>query len=307
MKIVRYWIFSGILFLGHCPLILASNSTSMDFLRIVPSVRGYGLTGNSVALSGAESVGMNPAGLSLMEKSWDAYTTFYHPTEGANYSHLVIAKQFSPQGPAVSAGITHYTIDGGQQRDGQQNFLGGELVNQDIALTFGVAGKETNRWRWGANLRAARAELAGYKSNWSLGGDLGVLVKARGVQLGAYSKNMGTGIKFISETNPLPTEVSLEAGYPFKMVLPVVGYHRDVHRKENALSLAAEGAFGPFRVRGGYRVDSSESGTNAADNLYFGVGGNLAGFTLDYGLSQQANENSYLHRVGISAAWGNLK
>jgi hypothetical protein len=248
---------------------------------------------------------MNPAGIGQMEKSWDVYTTFYHPVEGANYSHLAIVKQFSPRGLAMSAGVTHYTIDGGENRDGQQNILGGNSVNQDLALTLGVAGKAKKSWGWGANFRAARSELAGYKSNWSLGGDLGVLGRVRGIQLGAYAKNMGTGIKFISETDPLPTEVSLEAGVPFKMVLPLVGYHRDIHRKENALSLGAEGAFGPFRVRGGYRFDSSETGSSAAENLYFGVGGNLAGFTLDYGLSQQANENDYLHRIGISAAWGN--
>mgnify|MGYP001304223710 CR=1 FL=1 len=42
----------------------------------------------------------------------------------------------------------------------------------------------------------------------------------------------------------------------------------------------------------------------AGNVLTIGAGGTLGAFTLDYGLSQQNDQNTYLHRFGISAAWG---
>lgn len=303
---IRYRLFPLLL-----PLLVswpanASKSTSLDFLRIVPSVRAYGLAGNSQAVTGAESLGLNPAGVGEMAKNWEVYTTFYQPYQDASYSHLALAKRFS-NGPSIFAGVTHFTIQSGETTNDQQQVTGGSTLNQDIALCLGMAGKVWESWGWGVNARAARSDLAGYASNWSWGGDVGVRGEVARAKLGAYVKNLGTGIKFISESSPLPTELSVEAGYPIRMVMPVIGYHRDIHLKTNALSLGTEGAFGPFRLRGGYRLESGAPGTTAADNFFIGAGGTLGAFTLDYGLSQQNDQNTYLHRIGISAAWGTPK
>jgi hypothetical protein len=98
--------------------------------------------------------------------------------------------------------------------------------------------------------------------------------------------------------------MSLEAGVPYRMFLFAGGFHRNIPKDRNALSLAAEGALGPLMFRGGYRFESGNSASGAENNLFFGIGGALGAFSLDYGVTQRATQNDYQHRVGISADWG---
>lgn len=91
----------------------ASKCTSHDFIRLVPSVRAYGLAENFQAVTGEDSLGLNPEGVAEMAKSWEVFTTFHQPYQDASYSQLDLAKRFS-QGLSIFAGVTQFSIQSGE-------------------------------------------------------------------------------------------------------------------------------------------------------------------------------------------------
>ncbi len=290
--------------LGGAGTLRAARPTAVDFLTVFPSVRAYSLAGNAVGLSGADSVGLNPANVGRMEKRWGVYTTFFEPVTGSAYSHLALAFKPGSATPAFSFAATHIKTDSDPQTDSAGNIIGDSLPNQDLAFAVGMAGRALTHWHWGLNLRTVQSELAGVKSNKSWGGDAGLSGEVRKVKVGAYVRNAGTGIQFYSDSDPLPTELSLEARVPYRMFRFAGGFHRNIPKDQNAFSLAAEGAAGPLMFRGGYRFETAKTGASAEDNFFFGIGGILGAFSLDYGVTQRATQNDYQHRVGISAEWG---
>jgi hypothetical protein len=152
--------------------------------------------------------------------------------------------------------------------------IGASCARQFAGVGFGVSGKYIHETI--ANFSASSFAL-----------DLGVLKRFEGrpISVGFDLSNLGTPVRFVSQSYPLPTTASLGVAYGLTRDFPhALVLQLDVPRDNNPdvrLGLEYRG-FGPITLRAGYRTYSS---AQRAASLGTALGSTASGFSEFYGMS----------------------
>jgi len=193
----------------------SQGTTTASFLKISVGARNIAMGETGATCEDINSIYWNPAGLasidnieaSLMHSVW---------LETINYEHLTFGL------PTKSGNIgfaINYLFMGEMDK---YDYLGnkqGSMTAGDLALTFGLSRKVLiKEWlpmfNLGANIKYLHSQLEEEKAD-ALAIDLGLQTELKNpkVKVGLVIQNVGTGMKFIKESYPLPTNIKLGAGY----------------------------------------------------------------------------------------------
>jgi hypothetical protein len=242
---VKRIIFSILFSMVLIPINLFSQAggASVPFLRISPDARssGMGETGTAIA-DNANAVYWNPGGFAFLD-----YFSYGNEFEDAKpYQQVSLA--FSPWLPQFKADLYYsygtyarYIEDVGTvaanlmfmnlgvfrrtTADGQDR---GQFTSNEFAFALSFGTKITEELGVGANLKYIRSNLTPAYNNSppaignSAALDIGLLWKPKNLgfmednlSLGFNLQNLGPKITYISESDPLPTNLKLGAAYRF--------------------------------------------------------------------------------------------
>ncbi len=306
--------------LSATPKAWAESTTGAAFLQVTPSVRAFGLgMANAMTAIGAEAVGANPANLGLMPRRFDVYSSYASLISGSQYEHLSAA--YAPASLPLDAcgiAVTHLQTSGFQGADSQGNLTGASYGTGDTAVSLTGSAAVTSRLRLGVTSKMIQSQLAGYSSNLAFGGDLGLTYtfgpRSKPVSVGASVTNVGQGLRYLSQTDRLPTAASLGLALPVGPAMFVAEVNRLLYQQRTEAGIGVELGLGPVAFRGGYLAqnqtgnlslrDQSAAGRLFASGLTAGVGVQVGATRLDYSLAAQAVEFGMTQRVGLSLQFG---
>ena len=320
-----------------------AGGASVPFLRISPDARasGMGETGTAIA-DNANAVYWNPGGLAFLD----------YFDKGNDFEEAVPFRQvslsFSPWLPQFNADlyyswatfVQHFEDIGtlaanfkfmnlGEfTRTDQSGVVKGYFTSNEFAIAFAFGTKITPELGVGANLTYIRSNLTPAFNNQeaavgnSAALDLGVLWKPQNLwfledklALGLNLQNLGPKITYISESDPIPTNLKLGLAYTlFKDEFNDLKFAFDFQKllvKRDTLggsdpvpislvtgwkTPGAELSFGVeywyekvFALRGGYFTEPSNLGGRQFWNL--GAGFRYKIFQVDFGYILTINEN----------------
>ncbi len=302
---------------GFCA---AQQTTGAPFLGITHSARSYSLgLSNVVSALGAQAIGANPANLGLMRRRFEAFSSYATLMDGSQYEHLAAA--FAPSSlsgvDAFGLSVTRLQTGGIQGADAQGNKTGSSLGSSDMAVTMTGAVRPMENLHLGLSVKAIQSELAGYKSNMAMAGDLGAtytLAMFRNpISIGASLNNVGQGLRFLNQTDPLPSSLSAGVALPLGPATAVVSVSRELAGQRTTLGTGLELGMGPVLFRAGMLTQSDAGNlalkdqtgaAKALNGLSGGLGLRLGAATFDYAISQQAVEFGPTQRVSFSLTWG---
>ena len=246
MKINKIDLFSGILvivsiFIANNMLFAQAGGSSVPFLRIAPDARSSGMGETGVAIADdANSVYWNPGGLGFLD----------YFNEGDDYTDPELYRQvtlsFSPWLPQFNADLYYsygtyaqYIEDVGTiavnlmfmnlgefQRTAQNGQVLGTFTSNEFAIGAYYGTTVMDELGIGAGIKYIRSNLtpatqtsqAGAGNSAAL--DIGLLWKPTdlwffkdNLSLGLNLQNLGPKITYISESDPLPTNLKFGAAY----------------------------------------------------------------------------------------------
>ncbi len=186
------------------------GTTSADFLRIPVGARPAGLAEAFTGLADdVHALAYNPAGIAFLPRQelgmvYDVYapgvshawTGYVHPLRFGTYGLAVNALSIAP--------FDSYSVT--EQPSGQTSAM-------DSAYQFSYGLRISDTWAIGGSGKYITSRLNTTHAA-TVAGDVSMLwVPARSVRLGAAVLNFGNGLRYISETSPLPITTRLGASW----------------------------------------------------------------------------------------------
>ena len=263
--------------------------TTAAFLKIGVGARPNAMGNAYTAVADdINAIAWNPAGLSLAGRremgATDAemfadtrydfigYAQPIRGKDGADYGTAGFALQYLTQG----------TIEG---RDANRQATGG-FTAADMAVDLAYSRAVGGGLRLGANVKYIQSAIADVTAR-SFAADLGGMLSTpiSGLTLGAAVQNMGPGMRFLDQTEPLPLTFSEGAAYRLGSTGLLLAF--DVRTLPNdgytTVSFGAEYAlFSALSLRAGYLSGAARgTATGSATSKQLG---NLAGFGTGLGI-----------------------
>jgi len=352
-------LFAALLIGSFLPIQLFSQAggASVPFLRISPDARSSGMGETGVAIAdNANAVYWNPAGLGFLDyysrgsafedpEVFRQISLAYSPwlpqfQADLYYSYGVYAQHIEDVG-TVAVNLMYMNLGEFRRTNAAGVELGKFLANE-FAFSVAFGTKVTSDLALGANLKYIRSNLtpAHGGNPASVGNsaalDLGVLWKPQNLgfmednlSLGLNLQNLGPKITYISESDPLPTNLKLGVAYrlysdDFNDLKVAFDFCKLLINRENGgsdpvpISLitgwrnpGAELSFGMeywyeqiVAFRGGYFTEPSSLGGRQFWNLGAGIRYRI--FQLDFGYILTINQNHPLAntmRFSILVDW----
>jgi len=294
---------SAALFLGLAAG-LAAGEPGAPFLSVSPSARVEALSGLWAFGAGMEHLAVNPALLSVEKSPWQFYSSAGQLGEDVQMAHAVIGRAHgrTPWG----VGVTHLRSDGGSARDALGGGGGADVGAQDTALHLAAARSINGRLWVGAAAKGFQSKLASYTSDPAGAADLGLLWRGEAWELGAAWRNIGSGVRFVSQRDPLPQTVDAQIAFRRGPAVVAAGVQRDVPRGENRVLAGSEFSLGVLAFRAGYAVqEGASSNAQGVERLTLGFGLVLPNrLKLDYSLRQGTEDYGAFHRLALTWTWG---
>jgi hypothetical protein len=244
----------------------------------------------------------NPAGLAIMNQSQAAFM-YDKSYDDMAFSHAAVATPLESGALGASLSYLSYgKISGYTDGDAPT----GDINAYSGVATLGAAWLGEN-WSAGVNAKGIQGQLADVKAT-GFATDLGLnLIYPKEVmtgtlRLGAVVKNLGTGLKYIQEKDPFPTEwrVGLAAVQMMNRRLSFSADYGKATDNDAAIYAGAEYWILPFlALRGGYAADHSESNWMRA-----GIGLKVKDLSFDYAYTQygdlgMSNRFEIVYRFGV--------
>ena len=269
-------------------------------LRFPVGTRAIGMAGAFTGLADdVSSIYWNPAGLcnlnrrefmaSYLEGVMDVRHSFLGYAQKTKWGYMGAGLSILQAGEA-----TIYEIDG-TTRD--------VTAGQDYALSLAFARPAREELSLGASLKLLSSKLAEEESAISLSVDLGAFyqTKIKDLTLGFSLLNLGAGMEFKDEADPLPLTLRLGAAYRYK-INPENGliFATDVVKPNDndlRLNLGAEYSYkNTFHGRLGYKIGPDSEG------LASGIGFTYRQYRLDYAYSPVEDLES-AHRLSLTCGF----
>ncbi|MBI4052110.1 MAG: PorV/PorQ family protein [Elusimicrobia bacterium] len=283
----------------------ATINTGADFLNIAVGARPVGMGNAYTAMaSDVASLHWNPAGISrmqgrelaathaqwLLDTRYD-FVGFGLPTQRGNWG-LGLARLSQPR------------FDG-RSDSGQKN---GDFSAYDQALTLAF-GKPIGNSHLGFGLKFIQSQIASYQAH-SFAVDLGLIRQIPvsflqvPVSLGLSAQNIGPGMKFAEQRDPLPLTFAAGLAYPF---FQAVSLAMDIKQKPRErttdVSFGTEYQILPnLALRGGYLSQLGISSRQAFGGVAAGIGISILGSRMDYAITPFGDLGN-VHRISLSYRW----
>ena len=284
-----------------------AGTTAAPFLKVAMSPRAVALAGAYSAMADdSGSVFVNPAGLAQFEAQEAAldFSTYLQDAKMGNLSYAGRVRD-----NRVGLGVTFMTV-GGIERRGLTDNTGhvaelGSFDASDLAVTLAFAKKEISpellpRLDGGFAVKLIRSGIDD-ETAYAFAVDAGAIYRAtEKLKFSMAVQNLGTKMKFVDESDPLP--VSLRAGGAYKASdkLTVAAEINEYFQDEKFYpSLAAEYWFREaLALRGGYKFGYDTSNLGAEVGLSLGFGIKVQGLGLDYAFLPFGDLGN-IHRFGM--------
>lgn len=268
---------------------LAALNSGASFLKIGTGARPAALGGAYTAIAGdVDAMYYNPSGLAQLSRR----------EIGATHAEWLLGTRFDFIGFAqptahgtFGLGVTRLASGGQEGRDGNRQATGG-FEAADTAYTLSYSRKLPDRRSSsaGANLKLLRSEIGGYSAQ-TVAVDLGVQhrLSDKPLSLGAAVLNIGQGMKFMEQRDPLPLTLSIGGAYRIAGPLNVaVDVSREIHDQRTDIGIGTEYALLPsFALRMGYASQhTGRAGDSGALGTFGGLGAGLGisrkSYRIDY-------------------------
>lgn len=252
-------------------------NTGAAFLKLDPSARSAALGSAYTAMAGgADSMFFNPAGLAGLGRR-ELTAGHAEWLAGTKFDALAYGQPMSWGSLGVSA--MRLSVGNLDARTADRRATGSfEAADAMYAVS---AAKTFAPATFGASLKYLKSEIGPYAAQ-TVAVDLGVRkeMPGRPLSLGFAVRNLGKGLKFLDQEDPLPLTFSAGASYRLAGVL---GFALDVrhepHGGQTSFSLGSEYAFlGSVALRAGYGANTLTRGSRSSGLL----GGLGAGLGLRY-------------------------
>jgi len=280
------------------PVIAASGTNTMQFLRLGVSPRIEGMAGVFWGNDDAFNLWYNPASLakgnttiSLSYRNWLADLTL---------------SSFDTRIPVYTGGLgiglIYHDLGSVAAWDSYGN-PGEPIQPSEMALGIGFGSfiGIGSGLAGGIALKYARSKLDDDDLGESLLGDLSLMYDKNGVQLGVSIKNIGTKVKSGSRKDPVPTDLHLGGVFPISIdqdaIIIRFGSDADFPLNEAfRFGLGGEVAFhNTIFLRMGYK------GGSELESITGGIGINLNGMVFDYAFGP-LDQGTDLHLFSLSVS-----
>ena len=216
--------------------------------------------------------------------------------------------------------VTHLTLGGIERRTSETAAPEGHFGASDLSLAVSY-GRKWEETGFGATGKLIRQQIGEYSAT-AYAVDLGALRRLERwpVSIGAGLVNLGTPVRFIERSAPLPLSWRVGAAYGMSKSFPHILSSQVDFPRDNApvfrMGLEYAG-FGPFALRAGYRttshtqkdavlgraLGSSASGVAEFYGMFMGVGFRSRTGSLDYTVLPYGELGS-AHRFSFSLRFG---
>lgn len=285
-------LISFLAILGFSNAVNALESGS-NFLKIDSAARAVSMGSAYTALaSGVEAISYNPSGLA-MTKAVEVGFSHTNWLMGSKHDFIAAALPIKSigagdyrEGWVGGLGITRLSNSSIEIRNADRS-AGGSFTSYDQAVSVGLA-RASGRNRMGLGIKYLESYISGEKAR-GVAVDLGfsrALNTRRPITVGLAVQNLGSGMKFMRQSDPLP--LSFAAGVSFSVVPGLnlaLDAKRLVYDRQTSVSFGTEYAvLSGFALRSGYL---SNSNTNSLKNNGFsaGVGFIFLKTNLDYSVT----------------------
>lgn len=283
-----------------------SQNSGAAFLRIDTGARPAALGGAYTAIADdVHALHYNPAGLSTIGRR----------EVGLSHAQWLLGSRFDFLGYAHPTWLGTLGI-------GLTRLAAGELEGRDYSRrgsgSFGAAHSAyavglghnvhtpIGSGRLGASVKLLESRI-GSDTASSLAVDLGAAYQLPGrpFSFGLSVLNLGQGMRFIEQTDPLPLTISLGAAYRAAGVFRIsVDLRRDIHDQTTDAGIGTEYAILPaFSVRLGYGSHLARVGTGpspAFSGLGGGIGLSMSRYQADYTFMPFGNLGN-VQRISLGA------
>jgi len=284
-----------------------AGTTAAPFLKAAMSPRAVAMAGAFSALADdSGAVFVNPAGLAQFDETEAAldFSTYLQDAKMGNLSYAGMAG-----GNRFGFGATFMTV-GGIEKRGLTDSVGavpelGTFDASDMAVTLAYAKKDVSpelmpRLDGGFALKFIRSAID-TKTAFAVAVDAGVIYRAtEKMKLSMAIQNLGTKMKFVDESDPLP--LNLRAGALFKaseklnLAVELNEYLQD---EKFYPSVGAEYWFrDALALRGGYKFGYDTANLGAEVGLSLGFGVKVKGLGVDYAFLPFGDLGT-IHRFGV--------
>jgi hypothetical protein len=281
------------------------GTTGGNILNIPVGARAIAMGEAYTAMADdASSLYWNPAGLALLNQSQASFM-YNQNIQDMTYSHASVATPLENGG--LGGGLSYLSFGKINGYDTIGNPTGDVNAYSGVA-TVGGAWLGEN-WSAGFNAKGVQAGLADVKAT-GFASDLGLnLVYPEEVMGGtlraaATVRNLGTGLKFLQETDPFPAEFRLGVA-ALQMMNKKLNLSADYGKTRDNTSSAYLGAeywIGQFLAfRTGYADNHTES-----NGLRFGMGIKVKDLSFDYAYSQYG-DLGLSHRFEMTYRFGAIR
>ncbi len=296
---------------------LAAEQSGAAFLRIDPSPRAYALGGaGSVMAFGAQAIGANPANLGAAKYKYEMFSSFSNLVNHEQYAHAAFAINRSTERrhfiEGLGISVTQLSVSDAEGRD-RAGAKTHSFGSSDRAVSLTASSLLGEKLRAGITGKIIQSELAGYRSGASLAGDFGINYDLSRdkipLSLGLALRNMGPGIRYINQTNPLPSSIDAGLGLGVGRATFIAEINQMLSDRKTNFSTGMEFGFGPLSLRAGLNsLASQTAGRSAASpivqNFSYGIGLKLGAMKFDYALSSQVGDFGLTHRASLTLCWG---
>ena len=280
-------LFSALLLM---PAMGKCATTGAEFLEIGTDARlGAMGSAGAAAAGGINALAYNPAGLTAVNS---AELLFSHSNWLMGSRHDYIGIGLPALKGGLGIGVTRLSNGSMEGRGADGSLTGGySAYDQAVSVGYGYGG-------FGMAVKYIQSSIAGSHAQ-ALAVDLGGRgkLKALPVTLGLGVRNLGSGIKYLSQRDNLP--LSVAAGASADIVAGIglsVEVERMVYDKRTVISAGTEYAVMRgddlgFELRGGYGLAGSV-GQSSGAGFSFGGGLRALGARLDYAVTPQTGLGS---------------
>ncbi len=308
MKSIGIAVIAAALGLGGVSRAYAegAGTSGGNILSIPVGARAIAMGESYTALADdASSLYWNPAGLALLNQS-QATFTHNRNIQDTTYNHLSVATPLESGG--LGASLTHLSFGTIPGYDNSGNATGNVSAHSAVATVGGAL--LGDNWSAGAVVKGVQATLADEKAT-GFASDLGMnaiypreIFGGATLRAAATIRNLGTGLKFINQRDPFPTEY--RGGIA---LLQLADRHLNVSldaakARDNKVAFYSGAEYTMARyltLRAGYAGNHTES-----NGLRMGIGLNVMNFSFDYAFSQYG-DLGMAHRYEVTYRFGAMR
>jgi hypothetical protein len=290
---------------GACALLFAARAaagtTSGPVLSDSLEARGLALGDAQAGLADVAAFQVNPAAVAGI--GGDYASAFFKPeplglsTGSLRYAHPFGFGTIAGQVTYRSMGDLNFVTSSGEDKTVS---AGSDLV---IGVSYGrTAFGPVNA---GVTIKMIRSSLVEEYSAFGVAADLGGTVRLPlpGATAGFVARNLGTGLKYLDKTEPLPSEIRVGGSYDMNFggfgALVAVDAIYGMGEGVFAVGGGVEGSWKRMlSLRVGYRMGSE------LKNLALGLGFTWQDTRLDYAVQPMAESFGVSHAVSISYRFG---